>query len=159
MRRACHASVSSVHPRHQQWEKRMSPGGRTTAEYVEEVCGIKEENEQQHHQLLDADSNEPRVASKSDADEKYLHACQQEPDFPQIKEEEEEQPCITEAEKPFCIKDVEERDKGEGEENKGAEPPSSKSSQHLTVTESHSRRMKEKRGCSLISITHNLRCR
>ncbi|XP_077380638.1 zinc finger MYM-type protein 1 [Festucalex cinctus] len=122
---------------------------KSTTEYAEELRGTKEESKRQR--IDDAFKQSPVVQLKADVGENYLSPWKQEADFPQIKKE-EEQPCITEAEKPFRIKKMEEEninkslftavflkseddDKGESDENGGAEPPGGSSSQHLTEGE------------------------
>ncbi|XP_061562344.1 uncharacterized protein LOC133418021 isoform X4 [Phycodurus eques] len=129
---------------------------RTIAEYEEELCRTKKENERQR-QLLDTVFRPQDEAHRADVSDDDLpleqQECnsrveQQEPEPPRYEGEEEEAD-------PFCIKEEEERgehlqlldlpfarvivkseydeDKSQSEEYRGAEPPSSSSSQQVTT--------------------------
>ncbi|XP_077367851.1 uncharacterized protein LOC144012292 [Festucalex cinctus] len=123
---------------------------RTTPKYEEELFGVKEENEQ-HFQPLDDVCEQPRIVlHTADVGEKYLRPDEQEVKPPHVKKE-EEHPHIEEEEKPVCVKEEEveddvtkspptfaplkgeDEDKGESEEDSGAELPSSSSTQHMTT--------------------------
>ncbi|XP_061554538.1 gastrula zinc finger protein xFG20-1-like isoform X7 [Phycodurus eques] len=123
---------------------------RATAKDEEEFCEAKDENERQR-QLADAAFKNPRA----DVSEKYLGPEQQEPESPDIKEEdkeprhiknEEAQPLKVKEEEPASLYIKEEEDftefpvtcvllksenEGQCEENSGAEPPSSSSCPHV----------------------------
>ncbi|XP_077425427.1 uncharacterized protein LOC144054160 [Vanacampus margaritifer] len=134
---------------------------RTKVKYEEELCGAQEENERQR-QLLDAVCKQPRVVlNRADVSEKYLCPERREPEFPGVKEEEEEDlqplqvkeeeqpqpPNIKKEERlPPYIKEEEHftelpvtavhlktEDECQYEENKGAELPSSSSRQQITT--------------------------
>ncbi|XP_054622352.1 zinc finger protein 774-like [Dunckerocampus dactyliophorus] len=125
---------------------------RTIAEYEEELCRSKEENERQH-QALDAVFNQPRVVlHRADIGEEYLQHKEPEPPHikkeeespepPHIKEEEEDHRISQEGEHPggraeFPMIGVpvkrEDEDKGQNEEKREVEPPSGSSTQHMTM--------------------------
>ncbi|XP_061621408.1 zinc finger protein 691-like [Phyllopteryx taeniolatus] len=132
---------------------------RRTPEYEEELCGPKEENEPQH-QLLDAIFNlQPRIVLHRADVSRDLRPEWPKPDSSHVKEEEEDKEVchIKEEEdlKPRHIKEEEEEflhvkqeeiiqvpvtgvslkseDEGQSEESRGAEPPSSSSSRHMTT--------------------------
>nr|XP_057932769.1 zinc finger protein 37-like isoform X2 [Doryrhamphus excisus] len=128
---------------------------RTIAEYEEELCRTKEENERQR-QLLDAVSKRYQVGLHgADISEEHLPPEQQEwssrveehqPRPPHIKEEEEDHSISQEGEhlegpEEFPVIGVpvksedDEDDEGESEseEKREAEPPSSSSTQHMTT--------------------------
>ncbi|XP_077367850.1 uncharacterized protein LOC144012276 [Festucalex cinctus] len=123
---------------------------RTTPKDEEELFGGKEENEQ-HFQPLDDFCEQPRIVlHAADVGEKYLRPDEQEVKPPHVKKE-EEHPHIEEEEKPVPVKEEEveddvtkspltfaplkgeDEDKGESEEDGGAELPSSSSTQHMTT--------------------------
>ncbi|XP_061561321.1 uncharacterized protein LOC133417554 isoform X1 [Phycodurus eques] len=114
-------------------------------EYNEQLCRPKEDNERQH-ELLDAVCQQPQVLSqRADVSEKNLQSEQQawhcvvkeeEPDHAHIKEEEDESD-VTKFSLTCVV--VKSEDQGhwsplhpsQSEENRGAEPLSSSSSQHM----------------------------
>ncbi|XP_054626353.1 zinc finger protein 2-like isoform X2 [Dunckerocampus dactyliophorus] len=107
---------------------------RTIAEYEEELSRTKEENERQR-QRLDAVFKKHQVLLHSaDASEKQLSQ------HLYFKEEEEEHSISQEGEQleafPVIgvpLKSEDDEDKGESEEKKEVEPPSSNSSLHMTT--------------------------
>nr|XP_057934854.1 zinc finger and SCAN domain-containing protein 2-like [Doryrhamphus excisus] len=119
---------------------------RTIAEYEEELCRTKEENEQQR-QLLDAVSKRYQVglhgadASKEHQQEWSSRMEEEEPRPSHIKEEEEDHSISQKGEhlegpEEFPVVGVpvkNEDDESESEEKRKAEPPSSSSTQHMTA--------------------------
>ncbi|XP_061620927.1 oocyte zinc finger protein XlCOF8.4-like [Phyllopteryx taeniolatus] len=116
---------------------------RTLAEYEEELSRTKDENERQRR-LLDAVFLPQDEARRPDVHEEYLHPEEQAPELPHIKEEEEpETSHIKEEEEEADIfkfqftgvpLKIEAEGKGQCEEYRGAEPPSSSgSSQQMTA--------------------------
>ncbi|XP_061525910.1 uncharacterized protein LOC133398276 isoform X2 [Phycodurus eques] len=111
---------------------------RREAEYGEELCGPKEEMEPQR-QRLDVVFNRQPPTVLHRADNEDLLTQWQEPEPPHIKEEEEEEvhPHIKEEEDitkfPSTGDPLKSEDEAQSEESRGAEPPSSSSSQHMTT--------------------------
>ncbi|XP_061525855.1 zinc finger and SCAN domain-containing protein 21-like isoform X2 [Phycodurus eques] len=118
---------------------------RRTAEYEEKLCGPKDEKEPRR-QLLDAVFKlHPRVARHRADVSENLHPERQQSVSPHnkevqhIKEEDEELLHIKEEEQEEIIKvpstgvPLKSEDEGQSEERRGAEPPSSSSSQHMTT--------------------------
>ncbi|XP_061619477.1 uncharacterized protein LOC133472535 isoform X4 [Phyllopteryx taeniolatus] len=127
---------------------------RRTAEYEDELCGPKEEKEP-HRQLVDAGFNlQARTVPRRADITEDLHTERQEPEPPHIKEEvqdkavhhikeeEEEEVCpyIEEQDKeeditkyPSTDVPLKSEDEGQSEESRRAEPPSSRSSQHMST--------------------------
>ncbi|XP_054620845.1 zinc finger protein with KRAB and SCAN domains 4-like isoform X2 [Dunckerocampus dactyliophorus] len=121
---------------------------RTIAEYEEELSRTKEENERQR-QLLDVVFKNPQIVlHRADASEEHLppeqleRRCRAEQEEPQpihIKEEEEDRIISHEGEHfdiaviyvPVKCEDGE--DKGQSEEEREVEPPSSSSTHHMTI--------------------------
>ncbi|XP_061621231.1 uncharacterized protein LOC133473662 isoform X2 [Phyllopteryx taeniolatus] len=131
---------------------------RTTAKSEKELSGTKEEDEPRR-QLADAVRMQPRVGFHTADITEDLRTERQEPEPPHIKEEVEDKEVhhIKEEEEPILIKkgegdarphikqEVEEditkfpstgvplksEAEGQSEESRGAEPPSSSSSQHM----------------------------
>ncbi|XP_061525804.1 uncharacterized protein LOC133398205 isoform X3 [Phycodurus eques] len=112
---------------------------RTTAKSEKELCGTKEEDEPRR-QLVDAVRMQPRVVlHTADITEDHRNE-RQEPEPPHIKEE------VEDKEVHHIKQEVEEDIKfsstgvplkseveGQSEESRGAEPPNSSSSQHITT--------------------------
>ncbi|XP_077420911.1 uncharacterized protein LOC144051034 [Vanacampus margaritifer] len=131
---------------------------RTIAEYEEELCRTKEENERQR-QLLDAVFKPQVEFHNADISEDDLQPEQQEwnftveqqkPELAHVKEEEplsikeeEEQADVTNLPLTAAVVNIENEDDGnwsqlgpsQSEGNRGAKPQSSSSSQHLTTKE------------------------
>ncbi|XP_054626259.1 zinc finger protein 501-like [Dunckerocampus dactyliophorus] len=124
---------------------------RTIAEYEEELCRTKEENARQR-QLLDAVFKPEVVLPRADVTKEHLPPEQQEwsfsgeqkePQPPHIKEEKEAHSVSQEGEHlegleefPVIgvpVKSEDDEDKGESEEKREVEPPSSSSTQHMTT--------------------------
>ncbi|XP_061526070.1 oocyte zinc finger protein XlCOF22-like isoform X2 [Phycodurus eques] len=112
---------------------------RTIAEYEEELSRTKEENARQR-QLLDAVFKTQGGLNRSDVSEEDLHPEQQEwssrveqhePTPSHIKEEEEGE-SLQGPELPV-IRVVVKSENRQSEENRGTEPPSGSSSQHMTT--------------------------
>ncbi|XP_061525916.1 uncharacterized protein LOC133398278 isoform X3 [Phycodurus eques] len=138
----------------------MKMCARRTAEYEEELCGPKEEKEPRR-QLVDAVFNlQPRIVLRRADITEDLRTKQQKPEPPHIKDEMEDEEVhhIKGEEEPISIKKEEEEarshikqeeedlttfpstgvplkceDAGQSEESRGAEPPSSSSSQHMAT--------------------------
>ncbi|XP_049574221.1 zinc finger protein 3 homolog [Syngnathus scovelli] len=112
---------------------------RTIAEYEEELCRTKKENERQR-QLLDAFFMPQVAVQRAEVNEEILHPVQQEwssrveqqePDPPYIKEEEQEDDITN---LPLTVAPVKtecDGEKGQSELNRWTEPPSSSLS-HMT---------------------------
>ncbi|XP_019740100.1 zinc finger and SCAN domain-containing protein 2-like isoform X1 [Hippocampus comes] len=141
---------------------------RTIAEYEEELSRTKEENERQR-QLLDAVFRPQEEPHKTDNSEESLPLEQQEPEPPQdqgeegeadpflIKEETEREPHQL-LELPFSrviVKSEYDEDKSQSVESRGAEPPSSSSSQHVTTEGDGGRRGASQADCRLAPQSHS----
>ncbi|XP_061609591.1 zinc finger protein 3 homolog [Phyllopteryx taeniolatus] len=114
---------------------------RTIAEYEEELCRTKEENERQR-QLLDAFFMPQVAVQRADVIEENLHPEPQqwssrvelqEPEPPYIKQEEQEDDITNLPLTSVPVKSEGDEDKGQSETNRWAEPPCSSSSQHMTT--------------------------
>ncbi|XP_061620869.1 zinc finger protein 84-like isoform X2 [Phyllopteryx taeniolatus] len=101
-------------------------------EHVGELSATKEENEWQRQLLEDSIRMCQDVLQRADVSED-LHPDQQDPNSPQIKEEEEEYDITKLPLTIVVLKSEDDEDKGQCEKNRGAEPPSSSSSQHVTT--------------------------
>ncbi|XP_061621253.1 zinc finger and SCAN domain-containing protein 20-like isoform X5 [Phyllopteryx taeniolatus] len=122
---------------------------RGTAEYDEELWGPKEEEDPQLVTIgedigkeLQPERREPQPPHiKEEEEDEEVHHIREEEELettPIKKEEEEERPHIKQEEEEEISKfstDVPLKSEGDGqrEESKGAEPPSSSSSQHMTT--------------------------
>nr|XP_057946026.1 gastrula zinc finger protein XlCGF17.1-like [Doryrhamphus excisus] len=113
---------------------------RTIAEYEQELCRTKEENERQR-QLLDTVFKKPRELHRTDGNEEQQgwssRVAQEEPQSPHIKEEKEdhiqELDVVEEITKIGVPVKSEDKDKVQREEKREVEPPSSSSTQQMTT--------------------------
>ncbi|XP_054613625.1 uncharacterized protein LOC129170266 isoform X3 [Dunckerocampus dactyliophorus] len=116
---------------------------RTIAEYEEELSRTKEENERQR-QILDAVFKKPRVVLyREEVSAEHLPPDHEEPQPPHVKEEENDHSISQEKEHlegleefpgiGVPVKTEDDEDKGESEEKRGGESPSSLSTQHMTT--------------------------
>ncbi|XP_077374933.1 uncharacterized protein LOC144017350 isoform X1 [Festucalex cinctus] len=113
---------------------------RTIAEYEEELCRTKEENERQR-QLLDAIFIPQVAVQRTDVSQENLNPLQQEwrsqvepqePEPPLIKEEQQEDDITNLPLTVVPVKSECDDEKCQSEQNRWAEPPSSSSSHHMT---------------------------
>ncbi|XP_054625506.1 zinc finger protein 37-like [Dunckerocampus dactyliophorus] len=116
---------------------------RTIAKYEEELSRTKEENERQR-QILDAIFKKPGIVLYRKAvSAEHLAPDQEKPQPPHVKEEENDHSISQEKEHlegleefpgiGVPVKTEDDEDKGESEEKRGGEPPSSRSTQHMTT--------------------------